>query len=183
LTVTWGATAIGLTGDVTLCSSFLKGYQTLSLTQPKYLLATCEDQSIYSTLGSELGGSYVETTSSSSAADVALYAAITRKYAPSVSGDPTTSSNQAAGLTPVLALLAIMAGGTSNVTPATIMALVKADKNVTLLLSGGITFTCNGTAIPLLPDVCSAAAYVGKISSKGVISDVKEFNPTPLFKM
>ena len=28
----WGAKAIGLTGDVTLCSSFLKGYQTLGLT-------------------------------------------------------------------------------------------------------------------------------------------------------
>jgi hypothetical protein len=30
--VSWGAKAIGLTGDVTLCSSFLKGYQTLGLT-------------------------------------------------------------------------------------------------------------------------------------------------------
>ena len=36
--VSWGAKAIGLTGDVTLCSSFLKGYQTLGLTEPKYVL-------------------------------------------------------------------------------------------------------------------------------------------------
>ena len=181
--VSWGAKAIGLTGDVTLCSSFLKGYQTLSLTQPKYLLGPCEDPSIYSTLGSELAGSYVETTSSASAADVALYSAITKKYAPSVSGNPTTSSNQAGGLIPVLALVAIMTGGPSNVTAATIMAQTKAAKNVTIPLSGGITFTCNGTAIPLLADVCSSFGDVGTISSTGTISDIKEYNPTPLFKL
>jgi branched-chain amino acid transport system substrate-binding protein len=32
--VSYGADAIGIVGDVTLCSSFLKGYQTLGLTSP-----------------------------------------------------------------------------------------------------------------------------------------------------
>src|SRR3546814_12667163 len=35
-----GADAIGLTGDVTFCTSFLQAYQTLGLDIPKYMIAT-----------------------------------------------------------------------------------------------------------------------------------------------
>src|SRR3546814_16980112 len=34
-----GADAIGLTGDVTFCTSFLQAYQTLGLDIPKYMIA------------------------------------------------------------------------------------------------------------------------------------------------
>ena len=112
--VSWGAKAIGLTGDVTLCSSFLKGYQTLGLTEPKYVISTCLDPSIFSTLGSVLGGSYIDTTSNATTAEDALYAAITQKFAPSVNPNPNTSADQASGLIPVLSLLDIMAGYTGR---------------------------------------------------------------------
>jgi len=181
--VSWGATAIGLTGDVTLCSSFLKGYQSLSLTQPKYVLATCLDPSIFSTLGSELGGSYIATTSNATSADDAQYAAITKKFAPSVSGNPNVSAGQASGLEPVLALLNIMQDYKGkSVTSAAIKAQLALPTPYTIPLSGGITFVCNGDAIPLLPSVCSATTDVGTVSSTGVISGLQTYNPTPLFK-
>jgi len=180
--VSWGATAIGLTGDVTLCSSFLKGYQTLSLTEPKYVIGTCLDPSIFSTLGSQLNGAYLATTSNASKADDALYAAITKKYAPSVNGNPNVSANQASGLIPVLSLLAIMQGFKGAVTPAAIKDQLKKPTPYTIPLSGGIQFTCNGTAIPLLPSVCSAVTEVGTVSGTGAVSDLKVYNPTPLFK-
>ncbi|MCW2933962.1 MAG: hypothetical protein JWM19_4924, partial [Actinomycetia bacterium] len=149
----WGAKAIGLTGDVTLCSSFLKGYQTLSLSLPKYVLGTCLDPSIFATLGTVIGGSYIYTTPNASAADEALYAAITRQFAPSVNPNPTTSANQASGLIPVLSLLNIMAGYTGPVTAAAVKAQLALSTPRTVPFSGGITFACNGTAIPLLPSV------------------------------
>jgi branched-chain amino acid transport system substrate-binding protein len=179
--VSWGAKAIGITGDVTLCSSFLKGYQTLSLTEPKYVIATCLDPSIFSTLGSELGGSYIATTSAATPSDMALYAAITKKYAPSVNPDPNTSANQAGGLVPILSLLNIMNGYSGPVTAATVKKQVMTVKNVAIPLSGGITFTCDGTAIPLLPSVCSSVTKVGKVSSTGVTSGLQTYNPTALF--
>jgi branched-chain amino acid transport system substrate-binding protein len=179
--VSWGAKAIGLTGDVTLCSSFLKGYQTLGLTEPKYVIATCLDPSIFSTLGSELGGSYVDTTSNASPADDALYAAITQKFAPSVNGNPNASANQSAGLVPVLSLLDIMSGYTGAVTPAAVKAQLALPTQRTVPLSGGITFLCNGKAIPLLPSVCSAASAVGTLSSAGAISGLQNYNPSALF--
>jgi branched-chain amino acid transport system substrate-binding protein len=180
--VSWGAKAIGLTGDVTLCSSFLKGYQTLGLTEPKYVISTCLDPSIFATLGSELGGSYVDTTSNATSAEDALYAAITQKFAPSVNGNPNSSANQAAGLIPVLSLLDIMSGYTGPVTPAAIKGQLALSTQRTVPLSGGITFVCNGKAIPLLPSVCSAESAVGILSSTGAISGLQNYNPSALFK-
>jgi branched-chain amino acid transport system substrate-binding protein len=179
--VSWGAKAIGITGDVTLCSSFLKGYQTLSLGEPKYVIGPCLDPSIFSTLGSVLGGSYLATTSAADASDMALYAAITRKYAPSVNPSPNTSANQASGLIPVLSLLSIMHGYSGPVTAAAVKKQVMTVQNVPVPLSGGITFTCNGKAIPLLPSVCSSELKVGKVSSAGVLSGLQLYDPTPLF--
>lgn len=178
----WGATAIGLTGDVTLCSSFLKGYQTLGLSQPKYVISTCLDPSIFATLGTVLGGSYIATTSDSSSADDALYAGITKQFAPSVNPNPNTSANQASGLIPVLTLLNIMAGYKGAVTPAAVKGQLALSTPRTVPFSGGITYVCNGTAIPLLPSVCSATTDVGTVSSTGAISGLHAYSPTPLFK-
>ena len=179
--VSWGAKAIGLTGDVTLCSSFLKGYQTLGLTEPKYVISTCLDPSIFSTLGSELGGSYVDTTSNATAAENAQYAAITQKFAPSVNGNPNASANQAAGLIPVLSLVDIMTGYTGAVTPAAVKAQLALSTPRTVPLSGGITYVCNGKAIALLPSVCSAQSAVGVLSSAGAVSGLQQYNPSALF--
>jgi branched-chain amino acid transport system substrate-binding protein len=180
--VSWGAKAIGLTGDVTLCSSFLKGYQTLGLTEPKYVISTCLDPSIFSTLGSELGGSYIDTTSNATSAEDSLYAAITQKFAPSVNGNPNASAGQASGLIPVFSLLDIMSGYTGPVTPAAVKAQLALSTERTVPLSGGITYVCNGKAIPLLPSVCSAASAVGTVSSTGAISGLQNYNPSALFK-
>jgi len=97
--VSWGAKAIGLTGDVTLCSSFLKGYQTLGLTEPKYVISTCLDPSIFSTLGSVLGGSYIDTTSNASSAEprcssTSIGRAPSRKPLPAVIQSMTTAGCQ-----------------------------------------------------------------------------------------
>jgi branched-chain amino acid transport system substrate-binding protein len=180
--VSWGAKAIGLTGDVTLCSSFLKGYQTLGLSEPKYVISTCLDPSIFSTLGSVLGGSYIDTTSNASSDEDALYAAITQKFAPSVNGNPNASAGQASGLIPVFSLLDIMSGYTGAVTPAAVKAQLALSTERTVPLSGGITYVCNGKAIPLLPSVCSAASAVGIVSSTGAISGLQNYNPSALFK-
>jgi branched-chain amino acid transport system substrate-binding protein len=76
-----------------------------------------------------------------------------------------------------------MKGSTQPVTAAGIKATLATDKNVVIPLSGGLTFTCNGTAIPLLKDVCSSAAAIGVIQAgkTGKVSDIKVYNPTPLF--
>jgi branched-chain amino acid transport system substrate-binding protein len=179
--VSSGAKAIGITGDVTLCSSFLKGYETLGLDIPKYVIATCEDPSIFSSLGSTLNGSYVATTSQANASDKALYAAIVDRFAPSVNPDPNSSANQALGYTAFLGFENAVSSMTGPVTASTVEKQMETARNVPIPLSGGITYTCNGTAIPLLKAVCSSTTDVGVTNGSGVISDVQSYNPTPLF--
>ena len=183
--VAGGADAVGMVGDVTLCSSFLKGYETLGLKLPRYVLSTCQDPSIEksSTLDKALAGSYITTSTKTSKADDAEYASIIHKFLPKVSTNPNVSSNQADGVTPVLALANIMKGSTEPVTAAGIKQALATDKNVVIPLSGGLTFTCNGMAIPLLKSVCSSAAAIGVIQAgkSGNVTGVKVYNPTKLF--
>jgi branched-chain amino acid transport system substrate-binding protein len=180
-----GADAVGMVGDVTFCSSFLQAYNTLDLKLPKYVISTCQDPSILdsATLDKALAGSYIATTTQASKSDLALYASIIRKYAPKVSTNPSVSSNQASGVAPVLALTAIMKGSTQPVTAAGIKTQTETATNVVIPLSGGLTFTCNGTAIPLLKSVCSSSAAIGVIQSgkSGKVTSIKVYNPTPLF--
>jgi len=180
-----GADAVGMVGDVTFCSSFLQAYNTLDLKLPKYVISTCQDPSILdsATLDKALAGSYIATTTQASKSDLALYASIIKKYAPKVSTNPSVSSNQASGVAPILALAAIMKGSTQPVTAAGIKTQTETAKDVVIPLSGGLTFTCNGTAIPLLKSVCSSSAAIGVIQSgkSGKVSAIKVYNPTPLF--
>jgi branched-chain amino acid transport system substrate-binding protein len=181
--VSAGASAVGMVGDVTFCTSFLQAYQTLALTIPKYVLSTCQDQSILKspTLDKELKGSYIATTPPVSSKDKALYAAIVKKYAPGVSGSMEASANQGSGLLPVLTLASIMKGYTGPVMAASILQRTGTAKHVVLPFSGGQTFTCNGKAIPLLKSVCSATAAIGIVGSGTSVAHIKTYNPTPLF--
>ncbi len=183
--VSGGAEAVGMVGDVTLCTSFLQAYNTLGLKLPKYVLSTCQDPSILdsATLDKALAGSYITTSTASSKADDEEYAAIIKKFDPKASPNPNVSSNQASGVTPVLTLAAIMKDSAQPVTPAGIKQAIQTATNVTIPLSGGLKFSCNGKAIPLLKDVCSSAAAIGVIQSgkTGKVTHITVYNPTPLF--
>ena len=180
--VSWGAKAIGLTWDVTLCSSFLKGYQTLGLTEPKYVISTCLDPSIFSTLGSELGGSYIDTTSNATSAENALYAAITKKFAPSVNGNPNASAGQASGLIPCVLParhhVGLYGPGHAGCRQGAAGAIDAAHGPALRR-----HYLClQRQAIPLLPSVCSAESAVGTLSSTGAVSGLQNYNPSALFK-
>ena len=135
--VSGGADALGMVGDVTLCGSFLQGYNTLALKLPRYVITTCQDPSILNsaTLDKALAGSYIATTTQPSKADKALYAAVIKNSLPKVSTNPSVSSNQASGVVPVLALANIMKGSTQPVTAAGIKTQTEAAKNVVIPLS------------------------------------------------
>jgi branched-chain amino acid transport system substrate-binding protein len=179
--VQWGAQAIGLTGDLTLCTSFLKGYQTLGLTLPRYVLSTCVDPSIInSSLDSTLAGSYISSPGATSSPDYPIYAAMTKKFAPSVNPNPNVSTNQSDGASAIWALINVMKGYQGPVTTAGINKQLHEAKNVTLPLSDGATFTCNEKVIPSLPSVCSVSTLIGKLKANGEATDIKAINPGPL---
>jgi branched-chain amino acid transport system substrate-binding protein len=82
-----------------------------------------------------------------------LYRYVMATYAPKTS----PSGYAVVGYQGMLGLVrATAAGGLKGTpTPASIAAAIKAAKNVPLPAGGGLSFTCNGKALPTLPSVCS----------------------------
>jgi len=181
--VAGGASAVGEAGDVTFCGSFLQAYATLNLHLPRYVVATCLDPSILRspTLDKVMKGSWLAGAGTANTRNEALYAAIVHKYAPTVNPNANASANDLAGMLPVLSLAAIMQSSGRPVTAAGILARTGAAKDVLLPMFGSVTFTCDGTAIPLLKSVCSSTAAIGVLGSGYGVSHVRAYDPTPPF--
>jgi len=67
------------------------------------------------------------------------------------------------------------------VTAAGILKQTEAATDVVLPMFGGVTFTCNGSAIPLFKSVCSSTAAIGVLGGGYGVSHIKNYDPTPLF--
>ena len=158
---------------------------TLHVHLPKYVIATCLGPSIVNSksLDKVLEGSLLAGAGTSNAADDARYAAIVDKYAPTVNPNPNVSAVDFAGALPVLSLAAIMRGAPAGqpVTAAGILARIETAKNVAIPLFGGATFTCDGTAIPLLKSVCSSTSAIGVLGSGYRVTHIQKYNPTALY--
>lgn len=174
-----GADALAVTGDVSFCTTFLKGYQTLSLTVPKYLISTCVAPTVVSAAGSAMAGSYVATDRVQSPED-AVYVASVKKYgSSSTSTDP--SSPVADGWSDMMAVVNAFKGYSGPVDNASLMAAMKAAKDVPIPLSGGLTYTCDGKALAILPSVCSMQVQIGTVDAKGIISNLKKIDAAAAF--
>ncbi|MDQ2648409.1 MAG: ABC transporter substrate-binding protein [Actinomycetota bacterium] len=180
-----GADALAVTGDVTFCTSFLQAYQTLGLDVPKYLIATCVDQTIIESLGTVLAGSFLATTVGDDNDDAELYAALLEKYAADedIDPDPVISTGVSAGVGAVISFVRALDGLTGDVTAATVLAALDGAADVPLFLGGGLTYTCDGTAIPMLPNVCSAEFQVGTLDEEGQVTDATTVDASELFVM
>jgi branched-chain amino acid transport system substrate-binding protein len=182
--VSQGADAVGVTGDVTFCTSFLKAYQTLALTLPKYVIATCNDQSVTAALPDVLAGSIEATISvSAGSPDAKLYAAMVQKYAPGkgIDPDPAKSSGVSLGASTVMNFIAGMKGFTGEPTPANIATQFKTVKGA-VFLGGGITYDCSSKPISIIPNICSAALQLGTVNADGTVSNTKPVDSSGLFK-
>jgi branched-chain amino acid transport system substrate-binding protein len=75
-----------------------------------------------------------------------------------------------------------MEGLTGDVNKETVMAQMQAATDVETFGSGGQTFTCDGSAIPMMPDICSASSNVGTLTADGQVEDAETVDPTSLFE-
>jgi len=179
-----GADALGFVGDKTFCTSFLQAYQTLGLTTPKYLISTCIDPTIIKQLGDVMKGSRMATASTTDPRDpdFQTYAAAVKKFANGeFSPNPNKSVNQAGGFISVVDLINGMEGFTGEPTAAAILEQFKTVQDAPLFLSGGLTFTCDGKAVPLIPSICSAQMRIGTLDAKGNVRNSKPLDVADLF--
>ena len=139
--------------DETTCTSVLKALKLVNPSIPVLGITNCLDNASVQALGSAMNGIKIFGSSSpqSSDAQARLYQYVMAKYAPTVSASGIT----VVGFQSMLGLVRAVAGSKGSPTPASITAAIKAARNVPLPAGGGISFTCNGKALPSLPSICS----------------------------
>jgi branched-chain amino acid transport system substrate-binding protein len=151
-------------GDSTVCTSVLQAMQTLQPSIDKEIIQPCMDPSTIKAVGSGLDGAQLFTQSdtvSGKSASYQLYLQVMTKYAPGVA----TQGYAITGYQGLLGLVYATKGLTGAVTPASVNAAIKSATNVPLPAGDGLTFTCNGKAIPGLTAVCSSDGLVETVQN------------------
>ncbi|MFD4369420.1 ABC transporter substrate-binding protein [Rhodococcus sp. NPDC058521] len=146
-------------GESTVCTSVLKSLNTLGSSAQVISPQTCVAPEVVSAVGnSGVEGikvfSSADTVSDNS--ESVLYRAVMEKYTP----DTPTQGFAVAGYQGVLGLVRATADLSGEVTPTSIGDAIRAAKEVELPAGDGITFTCDGTAVPDLSSLCGSTMIV-----------------------
>ncbi|MBV6756210.1 ABC transporter substrate-binding protein [Rhodococcus opacus] len=154
---------VAIVGDATVCTTILKSLQTLGATQDKLLVQPCLDPSTVQAVGDAMDGAHIFTGAdlTSGNDEAVLYRSVMQKYAPDTDIAGYTSS----GYQAMLGFVRAAQGVTGEPTASSILAAIKAARDIPLPAGDGITFTCDGTAVPSFPTVCSAETLTATIQN------------------
>ncbi len=164
--------AIVVIGDATVCTSVLQAVQTLQPSIDKEIIQPCLDPSTIKAVGSGMDGAkvFTEGDTVSDSASAELFLQVMAKYAPGVA----TQGYAITGYQGLLGLVSATKGLTGAVTPASVNTAIKSAANIPLPAGDGLTFTCNGKAIPGLTATCGSGGLVETVQ-KGVGTDPQVF--------
>jgi branched-chain amino acid transport system substrate-binding protein len=156
--------------DEGTCTSVLKALNVVNPSLPAMGITSCLTTSATQALGSTMNGVKIFGASAPQAddAEAKLYQYVMAKYEPSANVTGYTVT----GYQSMLGLVRAAAGLTGTATPASISAAIKAAKNVPLPAGAGLTFTCDGKALPSLPSVCSLSEVVVTVQN-GIGTDAQ----------
>ncbi|GCE44308.1 Urea ABC transporter, substrate binding protein UrtA [Rhodococcus wratislaviensis] len=144
---------VAVVGDATMCTSVVKALQTLGATQDKMLIQPCLDPSTVQAVGDAMEGAHVFTTAdlTSDNEEAVLYRSVMAKYSPGTE----TAGYTYTGYQGMLGLVRAAQSVQGEPTAPAIAAAIKSAKNVPLPAGDGITFSCDGSAMPSMPAICS----------------------------
>jgi branched-chain amino acid transport system substrate-binding protein len=140
-------------GESTVCTSVLKALSTLGSTAQPISPQTCAAPEVVSAVGNAAVENMKIFSSGDSVSDnpeSVLFRQIMAKYAP----DTSTEGFAVTGYQSMLGFVRAVAGLTGDVNKQTVGDALRNAKDVPLPAGDGITFTCNGTAIPGMQAIC-----------------------------
>ncbi len=163
--------AVTILGDSRQCISSLKALKTAAPHVKKYLIASCLDKTVTDNVGMDaVAGAKAFTTVITTGDDptVVKYRSVLAKYAPDV--DPNGLAYLGYQV-----ISSIAAVGTNlpagPVTAAEYKAALSSATNVPVPAAPGLTFTCNHTAFPKAPNLCSKAMLVSEVNADGKLEN------------
>ncbi|WP_280438150.1 ABC transporter substrate-binding protein [Nocardia carnea] len=158
--------------DAATCASVYRAIQTADPAVQRVFIPTCLAPDVIDIIGVDsIAGSIGITATDylSDRPDSVLYRSVLQSYAPETAVAGAASS----GYQVVMALASATDSIQDEVTPASIKEALRTAKAVEMPAGGGITFTCDGTAVPQMPSICSHQMLIGEINDQGVPVDLK----------
>lgn len=155
--------AVYIVGDSTLCTSVLGAMGALDATADKLVTSTCADQDVIEAAGPAVEGAYIFSTNdvTSNDPDTVTFRTVMAQYAPGTDIYGFAFS----GYQPVLGLVRAMQSVPGDFTPDSVLHSLRAAKDVPIPLGSGLTFTCDGTQVFILPSVCGRGVIVSTVKN------------------
>ncbi|MEV0354889.1 ABC transporter substrate-binding protein [Nocardia sp. NPDC050697] len=163
---------VSVIADAATCASVYKAVQTTDPAVQKVFIPVCLDPNVTGIIGMDAvtGSTGITATDYlSDRPDSVLYRSVLQAYAPSA----TVTGAASSGYQVVLALAGATDGIQGEVNAASIKEALRAAKGVEMPAGGGITFTCDGTAVPMLPSICSRQMLIGELNDQAVPVNLK----------
>ncbi|HVV08085.1 ABC transporter substrate-binding protein [Amycolatopsis sp.] len=159
-----------LLGDATFCSSAIKALRTLGVQSTILASETCVNSDASASIPGGYDGVKVVASLEFNSEDAEFK---TFKAALSRYGDGTApASIPGIGYAVALGLVrALNAAKVTDTSPAGLQAAVQSAPPVPYPLNGGATFQCNGKAVSLSPNICSANGIIADAAQDGTLSN------------
>jgi branched-chain amino acid transport system substrate-binding protein len=169
-----------LLGDVTFCTSAIKALRTLAVNATIVAAETCVNSSASASIPGGYQGVKVVSTLEFNPADneYKIFKSALDKYGKGTQPGSIPGIGYAVALSLVRVLDAAKVSDTS---PAGLLAAVKSAPPVRYPLNGGATFQCNGKAVPLSANICSANGLLADAATDGTLSNYQVVKAGDLF--
>jgi branched-chain amino acid transport system substrate-binding protein len=158
--------AVVIVADSTLCKALLPAvHDANSAAVPVFMPSLCASQDVISTVGqAAVDGATVNgnAVALGTSPEAELYKAVMQSYAPSVAADGKAGSGYVAMLGLVRAVNAAQPTGTIDA--AAVLNALRTAKDVPLPgFPNSATFTCDGSAVPGIKALCTAAVLFSDV--------------------
>ena len=159
---------VHIIGDGPFCAKALTALETAGYTGTITMISQCVTPQTVATVGDYLKGVYVGYAGTTDATDPdwKLYEAVVNKYA----SDPkkiNLTSNPLGGFGAVSNFARLMADYKGDFSPADIVHYIKGLPAMPLYLGAGATMKCDGTAVAILPAICTKGYVQAVLDAKG----------------
>lgn len=177
-----GAEVVQITGNDAFCIAAFNGLNAVGYDGTIATLTQCiTDATREGVPGEVLEGTFVTSTVALGAEDdptFQLYEAVVSTY-----GEDVTDVNNVTAMGGYVAMSAIatsLEGIEGDITPETVAATIKAMPEQELPGGGGMTFQCGGSAIEMLPAVCTNQSLRSELDADGNPTDYEVVDSTEI---
>lgn len=179
-----GPELVHIIGDAGFCTTALQALEAAGYDGTITAISQCIADSTIESIGDYLEGILVSYTATIDPEDpdYQTFVAVVDKYA----DDPdriSLTSNPVGAFAVVTNFVRLMADATGDITQESVISTAKSTGPVPMSMGAGLTFKCDGTAVAILPAVCTAGFVEATLDADGQPANFTEVDPGDILKL